>query len=310
MSENPEPDDTGNDEDQMVLDDPADGDTDADPDDKPGTDEAEGSDAEGAAADAADESAEDEVVVTIGDEKPPEQDQDSRAPDWVRELRKTNRELVRKLREKDAEVERIKGAAQAPAAAVVVGEKPTLEGCDFDGDKFAEALEAWHDRKRQADQQAAEAKRAEDQARAAWQAKLDTYGKAKQSLKVADYEDAEAAVQDTLSVVQQGIIIQGAENAAHVVYALGKSPAKAKELAAITDPVKFAFAVAKLETILKVTTRSKTAPAPGREVRGSVAGAAATMGTNRKLEQLREKGLDTGDMSEYFAAKRKLKAKG
>lgn len=309
MSEKPDPDDTGNDEDLAVLNDPADDDTDADPYDKPGDDEAEGSDAEGAAG-AADEGAEEEVVVTIGDEKPPEQDQDSRAPDWVRELRKTNRELVRKLREKDAEVERIKGAGQQPAAAIVVGEKPTLEGCDFDGDKFAEALEAWHDRKRQADTQAAEAKRAEDQARAAWQAKLDTYGKAKQALKVVDYEDAEATVQDTLSVVQQGIIIQGAENPAHVVYALGKNPAKAKELAAITDPVKFTFAVAKLETILKVTIRSKTTPAPEREVRGSVAGAAATMGTNRKLEQLREKALETGDMTEYLAAKRKLKAKG
>lgn len=305
MGEKPDPDDAGTDDDLTVLDDPADGDTEAEAGDPPGDDDAEGSDAE-----AGDEAgADDEVVVTIGDEKPPEPDQDSRAPDWVRELRKTNRELVRKLREKDAEVERIKGSAQAPAAAVVVGEKPTLEGCDFDGDKFAEQLEAWHDRKRQADQQAAEAKRAEDHAKAAWQAKLDTYGKAKQSLKVADYEDAEAAVQDTLSVVQQGIIIQGAENAAHVVYALGKSPAKAKELAAITDPVKFAFAVAKLETILKVTTRTKTPPAPEREVRGSVAGAAATMGTNRKLEQLREKALETGDMTEYLAAKRKLKAK-
>jgi hypothetical protein len=309
MSEKPDPDDAGNDDDLTVLDDPADGNNDADADDKPADAADEGSDAEGAAADA-DAGADDEVIVTIGDEKPPEQDQDSRAPDWVRDLRKTNRELVRKLREKDAEVERIRGAAQQPAAAVVVGEKPTLEGCDFDGDKFAEQLEAWHDRKRQADTQAAEAKRAEDQARAAWQAKLETYGKAKSALKVADYEDAEATVQDTLSVVQQGIIIQGAENAAHVVYALGKSPAKAKELAAITDPVKFAFAVAKLETILKVTTRNKTAPAPEREVRGTVAGAAATMGANRKLEQLREKGLQTGDMTEYFAAKRKLQAKG
>ena len=309
MSEKPDPDDLGQDDDLMVLDEQQADDGDADEGAKPDAD-AEAAD-EGSDAEAGEEAgAEDEVVVTIGDEKPPEQDQDSRAPDWVRELRKTNRELVRKLREKDAEVERIKGAGQAPAAAIVVGEKPKLADFNYDDEEFSNALEAWHDRKRQADTQAAEAKRAEDQARAAWQAKLDTYGKAKQSLKVADYEDAEATVQDTLSVVQQGIIIQGAENAAHVVYALGKSPAKAKELAAITDPVKFAFAVAKLETILKVTTRSKTAPAPEREVRGSVAGAAATMGTNRKLEQLREKALESGDMTEYLAAKRKLKAKG
>ena len=298
-----DPDDTGTDDDLMVLDEPGDDDADADTSE---TLAAEDDDAEGSADEGAADEA-DEVVVTIGDEQPAEQEPEGRAPEWVRDLRKTNRELVRKLRERDAEVERIKGAGQQQAA-VVLGEKPTLESCDYDGEKFAEALEGWHDRKRQADAQAAQARQAEDQARTAWQAKLDTYGKAKAALKVPDYDDAEATLQDTMSVVQQGIILNGADNAAHVVYALGKSPAKAKELAGITDPVKFAFAVAKLEMSVKITTR-KTAPPPERQVRGTVAGAAATMGTNRKLEQLREEGRKTGDMTAYLTAKRKLTAK-
>ena len=297
-----DPDDTGTDEDLMVLDAPGDDDADADTSETLAAEDAdEGSADEGAEGEA------DEVVVTIGDEQPAEQEPEGRAPEWVRDLRKTNRELVRKLRERDAEFERVKGAGQQQAA-VVLGEKPTLESCDYDGEKFADALEGWHDRKRQADAQAAADRYQQQQAQNAWQAKLDTYGKAKVALKVPDYDDAEATLQDTLSVVQQGIILNGADNAAHVVYALGKSPAKAKELAGITDPVKFAFAVAKLETTLKITTR-KTAPAPERQVRGTVAGAAATMGANRKLEQLREESRKTGDMTAYFAAKRKLAAK-
>ncbi len=305
-----DPDDTGTDDDLMVMDEPGD-DDDADTSETLAADDADaeesadegdaGAEGEGAEAEA------DEVVVTIGDEQPAEQEPEGRAPEWVRDLRKTNRELVRKLRERDAEFERLKGGTQQPAA-VVLGEKPTLESCDYDGEKFAEALEQWHDRKRKVDEQAEKARQAEEQARTAWQAKLDTYGKAKAALKVPDYDDAEATLQDTLSVVQQGIILNGADNAAHVVYALGKSPAKAKELAGITDPVKFAFAVAKLETTLKITPR-KTAPAPERQVKGTVAGAAATLGTNRKLEQLREKGLETGDMTAYYEAKRKLAPK-
>ena len=44
------------------------------------------------------------------------------------------------------------------------------------------------------------------------------------------------------------------------MYALGKNPKKAKELGEITDPVKFAFAVAKLETQLTVTSRKQVPP--------------------------------------------------
>jgi len=50
-----------------------------------------------------------------------------------------------------------------------------------------------------------------------------------------------------LDPVQQDIILQAAQNPALAVYALGKSKDKAKELASIKDPVKFAFALGKLE---------------------------------------------------------------
>ena len=140
----------------------------------------------------------------------------------------------------------------------------------------------------------------------AWQSKLEAYGTAKQSLKVRDYDDAEATVQEALNTVQQGVLLQGADNPAMVVYALGKNPAKAKELAAISDPVKFAFAVAKLEAQLKVAPK-RTPPPPESAVR-STAGISGAVDSN--LDRLRAEAERTGDYSKVIRYRQQLKAKG
>jgi hypothetical protein len=189
-----------------------------------------------------------------------------------------------------------------------VGEKPTLEGCDFDSDRFETELTAWHERKRQADDQAAKQRKEQEDAQAAWQQKLTAYGAAKTALKVPDFEDAEAVVLDTLNQTQQGILLHGpgsADVTAQLAYALGKNPAKLKELASIKDPIKFAFAAAKLETQLKVTPR-KAAPAPERVVKGSAAGAT---GVDNTLARLEEEADRTGDRSKVIAYKREQRNK-
>ncbi|HSG20905.1 MAG TPA: hypothetical protein VLA31_09065, partial [Burkholderiaceae bacterium] len=100
----------------------------------------------------------DEVVVTIGDETPAEPEPE-RAPEWVRELRKSHRELQRKVREYEEK------AAQtvAPAAIPTLGAKPKLEDHDYDTDRYEAALEAWY---RQKDTVEAARKQAEAQAEA------------------------------------------------------------------------------------------------------------------------------------------------
>jgi hypothetical protein len=167
-------------------------------------------------------------------------------------LRKTNRELQRKNRELQG---KLQSTAQTEIKPVVLGKKPSLEEHDYDAEKFEVAMADWFDRKRQADD--ANAKQEADvmTQQKAWQSKLDGYGKAKAELRVKDFEDAEAVAQEVFSITQQGILLQGADNPALVVYALGKNSVKAKELSEIKDPVKFAFAVAKLEKDLKVTNR-------------------------------------------------------
>ena len=242
----------------------------------------------------------DEVTVSIGDDAPPAEDEERAAPEWVRDLRKQHRELQKKVREYEAKEQ------TAPAARPTVGPKPKLEDHDYDTDRYETALESWYAQKATADKAEREAQRQAEDAQKAWQAKLDGYGKAKVELKVRDYDEAEHTVMETLNVTQQGVVLQGAENPALVVYALGKNPKKAKELAALTDPVKFAFAVAKLEAQLKVTPRTKP-PAPERSLPAGTAPVSG--GSDTTLERLREEASRTGDMTKVVAYKRQLAAK-
>lgn len=244
----------------------------------------------------------DAVVVTIGDEPQPEEDQHSQAPAWVKELRKSQRELQRENRELKAKMEQGSAPKQPE---ITLGKKPTLEDHDYDAERFEQSLEAWYERKRQVDAQAEKARKDQEAQQAAWQEKLTGYQAAKAALKVPDYEDAEHVATETFSVTQQGVMLQGADNPALVIYALGKNPKKAKELAAITDPVKFAFAVAKLESQLKVTSR-KAPPPPEKSIRGTAPVSGAVDST---LDRLRAEAEKTGDMTKVIRYKAEQRRK-
>lgn len=240
-----------------------------------------------------------ELQITLGDEPEAEQEQQQEqqsAPDWVKELRRANREKDRRIRELENQVK----AQQQPEQAIVVGEKPTMASCDYDEEKYEQELDAWKERKRSAEVAAKEQEQAKKRDIEAFQARLDSYNQAKTKLRVADFEEAEETLVSMFSVTQQGILLNGCDKPAELVYALGKAPAKAKELSSITDPVKFAFALAKLETQLKVTNRPK-APPPERRVTGSVS---VTQAADQTLEKLREEARKTGDMTKLNAYKR------
>lgn len=244
---------------------------------------------------------EDETVIAIEGETT-EEDEINKAPEWVRELRKTNRELAKRNRELE---EKANANQQTTQTAVVVGAKPKLEDFNYDTDKFETELEAWHERKRQADEETRKKQAETTAAQEAWQQTLNGYNEAKKTLKVKDFEDAEDAAKTVLSVTQQGIILQGAKNSAILIYALGKNPKKAKELASIKDPVKFAFTIANLENQLKVTNRKAATP-PEKTITGS----GSISGTvDSTLEKLREEAERTGDMTKVIAYKRQLKQK-
>ena len=261
--------------------------------DKPEAEQADDTEAE------ADE--DDSIVVSITGETPtPEDEEAERAPEWVRDLRKQHREEKRRNRELQEKLDAMSGAGKPAELA----KKPTLEAADFDTERFEKELEAWYEQKRERDQVQAARKAEQETAQKEWTGKLESYQSSKAELKVRDYDDAEEVVQDSLSITQQGMILQGADNPALLVYALGKNPKRAKDLGSIKDPVKFAFAVAELETQLKVT--SKKAPSkPEKTLSGS---ARSSGSVDNTLERLRGEAAKTGDFSKVTAYKRQKRA--
>lgn len=243
------------------------------------------------------ENSEDEsdVVVTIGEEAPPaEEEEHARAPEWVKELRKSHREQARRIKELETQAE----AKQQPQP-IELGQKPTLESCDYDEDKFEAELTNWHESKRKVGEQNAQAEQKKKAEQDAWQAKLENYGKAKSELKVKDFDEAEAAVLEHFDTTKQGIIVKVAKNPALVIFALGNNPKKLKELSSITDPVEFTYELALVETQLKVTR--KTPPEPEKGVRNSGTGSGSIDNT---LDRLRAAAEKSGDYSKVVAYKK------
>jgi len=239
--------------------------------------------------------------VTIGEEAPPtEEEEPERAPEWVRDLRKQYREEKRRNKELQEKLAEVSGAPKAAE----LGQKPTLEAADYDTERYEKELAAWYERKRKHDEVEAARQAEAETAEREWKQKLEGYQSAKAGLKVRDYDDAEEVVQDAFTVTQQGMILQGAENPALLVYALGKNPKRAKELASIKDPVKFAFAVARLETQLKVTKRKASSkPEPTISGTGRPSGSVDST-LERRLRSEAEK---TGDYSKVYAYKQRQK---
>lgn len=247
---------------------------------------------------------EEERVVVIGDEEPDEEEKE--APGWVKKVRKVNRKLEGENKRLKKELEQRSTAAQQEAPPVQVGEKPTLKSVGYDDKKYEQALASYYERKRQADQYEAEkAKKLEEQQKS-WQKRQQHYVTQKETHGFKDFEEAEELVANTFSVTQQGIIVQGAEDSALVVYALGKNQKKLEELAKETDPVNFAFKVAKLESQLKVT--SKKAPSPEKRVKGSKSGGLSG-NEDQTLERLRAEAAKTGDYTKVTQYKRKKRNK-
>jgi hypothetical protein len=241
---------------------------------------------------------EEEVVVSIDGETPSPDEEVSSAPEWVRDLRKTNRELHKKTKELEARL-----STESVNNQTELGKKPKLDDFDYDADRYEAELSKWYETQRQVEERTAKLKATEAEQAKAWQEKLDNYAKEKTKLKVKDFEDAELNVQESFSQTQQGIVLQGSDNSALLIYALGKNPNKTRELAAITDPVKFAFAIAKLETQLKVANK-KSAPPPEKSFSGS-APKSGTVDSN--LERLRAEAEKTGNYSKVIAYKQSKK---
>lgn len=237
-----------------------------------------------------------ELVVSIGEDAPPQTDETA-APGWVRDLRKQNRELTKRLKELEAKEKQPAQSALPP--------KPTLESCDWDEAKFADAVVDWNNANRQAEQAQEVKRKAEEAQQEAAQKRINAYHEAKAAMPADDMEEAEATVGAMLNPVQQQILIHGAKNPALLILALGKYPEKAKQLAAIDDLAEFAFTAARMELEVKTSTRKATV-APEKPMTGTAA--VGVGGGDTTLERLRAEALKTGDMTKVVAYRRQQRA--
>ena len=241
----------------------------------------------------------DKFVVSFGDEV--EADEEPEAESSVlRVVRQNAREEKRKRKELEKKLEEL--TAQQP---VELGAKPTLRDCDYDDAKFEAELIAFNERKTAIAGKAKDEKSKQDVIQKEFDDKFKSYKSGSVDLGRDDFDDTEAVVTDILSVVQQSVLVQVAENPAQLVYALGKYPDQAEKLAKITNPVQLAAAIARMETKMTVPSK-KSKPAPERRMKS---GATVVVSGEKKLEQLRTKAEESGDYSEVRAYKRAQREK-
>lgn len=246
-----------------------------------------------------------EIVVSIDGEEASEKEESEPAPEWVKDLRKKHRELERENRDLRAKVSAANGMENAPA---ILPKKPRLDddGIDYDQDKYEAELDAWYAKKKDFDDKQRENEKAEAEKQESFNAKLESYNQAREKIRVPDFEDAEGNLINALDRTQQGIIIDACENPALLVYALGRNQGKLNELAAIKNPVQFAYAVSKLENTMKVT--KKTAAAEVEKMPPSFGGKSVAS-ADKNLDRLRAEAEKTGDYSKVMQYKKQLKAK-
>lgn len=243
---------------------------------------------EGAVEEVSNEEAEDEFAIEIEGELAEEE------PPLVKQLRD-------EIRNRDRELANYR----KQPAKIEVGEKPTIEDCDFIPEKYEQEYAAWMARKAAAENQERDAAEAERVRNETQQQKFVQYRAQATALPVQDFPQAEQTVTAALPDLLQSALLIYTKDTAKVVYALSKHPAKLDQLAKETDPIKFVLAVSELERNLKVVNRKKP-PAPEADTiqRGS---ASAFGGRDKELERLEKEAERTGDSSKLVAYRRQRK---
>lgn len=241
-----------------------------------------------------------ELVVSIGEDSPPQEEE--KAPEWVKELRVKHRDATKEnkaLKQKLEQYEQTK--------TVEVGAEPGLydDGIDGDEDKFRTATQAYLGRKAEAKKETENTKQAEEVKAQAWQATLTEFNEKREVVKakMPNYEELEGVVDDSLSEIQKGAILQCAKDPALLIAALGKNPAKLKELSSTKDAAQFIWAASQMESQMKVSNR-KVGTSPEKKVVGS---GGAIDSSDAILEKLEKEADKTGDRSKVIAYKQKRK---
>lgn len=207
---------------------------------------------------------------------------------WVTDLRKKNRELTKQVRA----LERAK-PVEKQAETATLPPKPTLSGSGYDEELFQAETDKWYAKKAEIDAvKARQEARDREESNKINQIRV-SYVEAAAKLGAEDFPEAEQEVQESLSEIQQGLLLRGAVNSARLVHFIGKNPDVLDRLAQMHDPVKFAAEIGRIEANMKARTANNR-PAPEKTVRstGGVTGA-----SNGTLDKLRADAMKTGDFT-------------
>ncbi|EJT4817812.1 phage capsid protein [Citrobacter freundii] len=224
----------------------------------------------------------DEYSLRIGDEEIQltEDDDDhvdgQPAPQWVKDLRKNNREKDKELRELRRQLEEIqsKPAEVQQPQSDALPPKPTLESCDYDEAAFEQAVTDWHEKKSRAEQHKHQQERQQQENIQKFQQRLQKHQERATKLPVKDYRETEEIVRRELPVIQQEILIHAADEGSELIaYALGKNPQLRQRVAAETDPIRAAFLLGQISKQVSLAPKPKKAIKPEPEVRGGGADA-------------------------------------
>lgn len=280
-----------------------------DQDEPPELDDAsEDEDGEGA-EDSGEADEDGEVTITLGDDAPDEFDDDELNPKARASWAEMRVNLAREKKARQQLEQQLSASVKAPPI-LEVGQEPSMDdpGIDYDADIFREKYREWMGRKSAVDKaHDAERDRAE-QERIKWSVRVADIEKAADSLKIKDSVEASVNFEEAFSPMQQGIILGAPDDpkvSAMLRYVLGKNSKVAAQLKSITDPVKFTWAVSKLEDKLKTTSR-KSAPTPERVIKSTTSSASAV---SNHANRLRDDARKTGDYSKVIEYRRQQDGK-
>jgi hypothetical protein len=240
---------------------------------------------ENVSGEAVENEAEDEVLLGDSPAAPP-----APAPAWVKSLRSKYKALA-------AENAALKGGAvqrtDAPASA---GPKPTLAEFDFDSDQFEQAYDHWAAKQSAIKDGERSVAERQAQEQRAWQSQIGSFEAQVKALPFRDALESVDAAQAEFTPLQASVIIQYAENPALLMMALGRNLEKAAELSRVTDPIKFALEIKKVESTMSTKPR-KPSTSPERVILSGAGKVGAILaGGDKRRDALIAEASKTGDM--------------
>lgn len=225
----------------------------------------------------------DEYSLRVGDEEISltEEDDDhvdgQPAPQWIKDLRKNNREKDKELRELRRQLEQVQSRPteqQPQQQADVIPPKPTLESCEYDEEAYEAALTDWHEKKGRAEQSKQQQERQQQEYQQRFQQRVEAHKQRAAKLPVKDYQEMEEIVRAEVPDLHKEILIHCADEGSELIaYGLGKSQQLRQRVAAETDPIRAAFLLGQISKQVSLAPKPKKAIKPEPEVRGGGADA-------------------------------------